>query len=209
MNEPTVQVPVSLPTREQIELALLAVTSTEATTGYVRVDRARDAVLALLSQPTPTAVPMVPVRAVVAVMDAYDNGDGECEPEDRWRLFRDMRALLASEQVTQPAEPPRIEDMAPGVTRELDERDFPDEEDQRIQAIIDAVDDWAPNIDDMAVGTTFRAPHLNLDTDRVRLWVRTPRGLLDLTDSKTDGRYTTAAVNPSTIRDVTPPAVTS
>lgn len=33
------------------------------------------------------------VERVAEVLDKYDNGDGECEPEDRWRLFRDLRAL--------------------------------------------------------------------------------------------------------------------
>ncbi|PZE89971.1 hypothetical protein [Curtobacterium sp. MCBD17_008] len=58
------------------------------------------------AQPTPSAEPMVPLRAVVAVLDHYDNGDGECEPEDRWRLFRDMRSLLASDQVPPPPATP-------------------------------------------------------------------------------------------------------
>lgn len=39
--------------------------------------------------------PTVQVSAVTEVLDRYDNGEGECEPEDRWRLFRDLRALLS------------------------------------------------------------------------------------------------------------------
>jgi hypothetical protein len=64
---------------------------------------------ASVQPPRPSAEPMVPLRAVVAVMDHYDNGDNECEPEDRWRLFRDMRSLLASGQVIRPE--PHTHDM--------------------------------------------------------------------------------------------------
>lgn len=130
MPELTIPVPVSLIERVENELAYRVRTAvamwqakdrdggdrTAAIEAEVR--GGRTAVRALLSQPTPTAVPVLPVRAVVAVLEHYDNGEGECEPEDRWRLFRDMRSLLASKQVigATPAAPPSIADMAPGTT---------------------------------------------------------------------------------------------
>lgn len=179
--EPTVQVPVSQVTQWRNDLQALLPPGTYA------ILREIDA---LLSQPTPSADEPPCTCGHQGFDHGHSEGDG-C-------LHCPCREFAAT--------PPRIEDMAPGTTRELDERDFPDEEEQRNQAIIDAIDDWAPSIDDMTIGTTFRAPHSNLETDHVRLWVRTSRGLLDLTDVTTDGRYTTVAVNPSTVRDVQPPA---
>jgi hypothetical protein len=108
LTDPTVQVPVSLPTREQVEAALLSATSTESTVGFVRVDRARDAVLALLSPPTPTAKPTHyddPPSCSPCRTGRHDACSGlpfprrQCQCKDEWHT-----------------EPPRIEDMAPGTT---------------------------------------------------------------------------------------------
>ncbi|PZE66914.1 hypothetical protein [Curtobacterium sp. MCBD17_021] len=111
------------------------------------------------------AEPMVPLRAVIAVMDHYDNGDGECEPEDRWRLFRDMRSLLESKQVGRsPAEPVSIADMAPG--------------------------------------TTFTGRIWGETDDE--LWFRTALGAVSASGVRASDDH----IDPSTIRDVTPPPAT-
>lgn len=43
-------------------------------------------------------------QAFMDLLDTYDNGEGECEPEDRWRLFRDAYALAERYGATRPAE---------------------------------------------------------------------------------------------------------
>jgi hypothetical protein len=43
-------------------------------------------------------------QAFIDLLDTYDNGEGECESEDRWRLFRDAYALAERYGATRPAE---------------------------------------------------------------------------------------------------------
>ncbi len=57
----------------------------------------------------------------------------------------------------------------------------------------------------LAVGTTFRAPHINLSSERERLWVRTPTGIMDLSVAVFT-RFTTDAVDPRAVHSVQPPA---
>lgn len=57
----------------------------------------------------------------------------------------------------------------------------------------------------LAVGTTFRAPHINVNPDQDRLWVRTEGGITDLTLNR-GSRYETTAADPKKVHAVQPPA---
>lgn len=61
------------------------------------------------------------------------------------------------------------------------------------------------DVEALAVGTTFRAPHINnLSPDMDRLWVRTETGLLSLAPNA--GAYLVGAVDPLKVHSVQAPA---
>jgi hypothetical protein len=109
-TEPSVQPP----TREQIATAVRPVISRWYDTGGNLQERIADAVLALFSQPTPSAVPERTYTAA-DVQEAFERGciRGEQDADERnWsrRQYEKMQAPLP------PAEPVSIADMAPGTT---------------------------------------------------------------------------------------------
>lgn len=61
------------------------------------------------------------------------------------------------------------------------------------------------DVEALAVGTTFRAPHVNIKSATDRLWVRTERGLMDLTVD-VNGGYLITAVDPKKVYAVQPPS---
>ncbi len=153
MAEPTVQVPVSLPTRDEVAAEVKRVThawSGPSMDEFVNDPPTRkhyaiaDAVLALLSQPAPTAEPRDP---------------------DRWK--------------------------------------------KQAQEMLDAA---PPSIADMVPGTTFTAEGEGVPGTLHRFEVRdvtTPLGDRYLRCLTHEGRGARGSyVDPSTIRDVTPPVVT-
>lgn len=61
------------------------------------------------------------------------------------------------------------------------------------------------DVEALAVGTTFRAPHINLSPEVERLWVRTETGILCLIPMS-EQLFTPGAVDPWKVHSVQAPA---